>query len=91
MRVLKVEKGGAVTCQAGAMRTLDNCRFCVHSVRFCVHSVRFCEDGRWVTSPARAYCMLKRATDEVRLERVSAVECDDDGSEGFRSIMSIIS
>lgn len=84
MRVLKVEKGGCVPCQAGATRTLDNCRFCVHSVRFR-------EGDRWVTSPARAYCMLKRATEEVRLERVSAVECDDDGSEGFRSIMSIIS
>lgn len=84
MRVVKVEKGGAVSCQAGAMRTLDNCRFCAHSVRFC-------EDGRWVTSPARAYCMLKRATGDVKMERVDAVECDDDGSEGFRSIMSIIS
>ncbi|WP_342678439.1 hypothetical protein [Methanofollis sp. UBA420] len=83
MRVLKVEKG-AVPCQAGATRTLDNCRFCVHSVRLC-------EDGEWVTSPARAYCMLKRAIRAVNMERVSAVECDDDGSEGFRSIMSIIS
>ena len=83
MRVLKVEKG-AVPCQARATRTLDNCRFCVHSTRFC-------EDGKWVTSPARAYCMLKRATTAVRMDRVSAVECDDDGSEGFRSIMSIIS
>ncbi|WP_067049396.1 hypothetical protein [Methanofollis ethanolicus] len=84
MRVLKVEKGAVPSCQAGATRTLDNCRFCVHSVRFC-------EDGRWVISPARAYCMLKRATGEVNMGQVSAVECDDDGSEGFRSIMSIIS
>ncbi|WP_298667222.1 hypothetical protein [uncultured Methanofollis sp.] len=84
MRVLKVGKGGAVPCQAGAARILDNCRFCVHSVRFC-------EGGRWVTSPARAYCMLKRATDGVRLERVSAVECDDGGGEGFRSITTVIS
>lgn len=83
MRVLKVERG-AVPCQTGTMRTLDNCRFCVHSVRFC-------EDGRWVASPARAYCMLKRATEEVKMDLVSAVECDDDGKEGFRSIMSIIS
>lgn len=83
MRVLKVERG-TVLCQEGTTRTPDNCRFCVHSVRFC-------EDGRWVNSPARAYCMLKRAIRAVNMERVSAVECDDDGSEGFRSIMSIIS
>jgi hypothetical protein len=35
--------------------------------------------------------MRSRSTDEVDLAKVTAVECDDDGSEGFRSMMSIIS
>jgi len=83
MRVLKVEEG-RVSCQDGVPRSLDNCRFCVHSRRFF-------EKGRWVASPARAYCMRSRSTDEVDLAKVTAVECDDDGSEGFRSMMSIIS
>lgn len=83
MRVLKVEDG-SVPCQEGVPRKLENCRFCVHSVRFL-------ENNRWVASPARAYCMRSRATDEVDLAAVTGVECDDDGGEGFRSIASIIS
>jgi len=83
MRVLKVDEG-RVSCQEGMPRSLENCRFCVHSRRFF-------EKERWVASPARAYCMLSRTTDAVDLAKVTAVECDDDESEGFRSIMSIIS
>ncbi|WP_265582124.1 hypothetical protein [Methanofollis aquaemaris] len=42
-------------------------------------------------SPARAYCTLQRVTNRVDFTGVSAVECDDDGNEGFRSIMTVIS
>lgn len=84
MRVLKVEEGGHVSCQEGVPRNLENCRFCVHSRRFY-------ETDRWVASPARAYCMCSRSTDGVDLAQVTAVECDDEGGEGFRSMMSIIS
>ncbi|TAJ45045.1 hypothetical protein CUJ86_05975 [Methanofollis fontis] len=83
MRVLRVE-GGEVACQNARNRTPDSCRFCVHSRRFLVR-------GEWVTSPARAYCMLKRAVTHVDSADVTAVECDDDGTEGFRSIMTVIS
>lgn len=83
MRVLKVEKG-CVACQEGVPRGLEHCRFCVHSRRFF-------EKGQWVASPARAYCMRSRSTGEVDLAQVTAVECDDDGREGFRSMTSIIS
>ncbi|WP_246589314.1 hypothetical protein [Methanofollis formosanus] len=71
-------------CPEGRDRPLDNCRFCVHSRRFRL-------GDRWVPSPARAYCTLQRATEEVDLTAVNAVECDDDRNEGFRSIMTVIS
>nr|WP_245320666.1 hypothetical protein [Methanofollis sp. W23] len=77
-------KGGRVPCPDGRDRSLEHCRFCVHSRRFCL-------DDRWVPSPARAYCTLQQATDEVDLAGVSAVECDDERNEGFRSIMTVIS
>jgi hypothetical protein len=74
-----------VPCPDGRDRSLEHCRFCVHSRRFRL------DNDRWVPSPARAYCTLQRSTDEVDLSGVNAVECDDDTNEGFRSIMTVIS
>ncbi|MDD1660208.1 MAG: hypothetical protein LUQ62_03285 [Methanomicrobiales archaeon] len=82
-RELPVEKG-RVACQEGVAVTLDRCRFCAHSKAFRVK-------GEWITSPARAYCLRSTVVKEVDLGKVEAVLCDDDGSDGFRSIMSIIS
>jgi hypothetical protein len=83
MRILVVEKG-TVPCLPERSVTLDRCRFCAHSRYFEVK-------GRKVTSPARAYCSRSRATEEVDLLVVTRVWCDDLRSEGYRSIMSIIS
>lgn len=82
-RVLRVEKG-TVECQPGVRIGLDRCRFCASSRAFC-------EGGAWKRSPALAYCMASRVTEEVDLAKVQAVRCADRTGEGFRSIMSIIS
>jgi hypothetical protein len=59
--------------------------------RFCIHSKQFREGGRWVPSPARAFCLAARTTTDIDLSRVSAVCCNDMNGEGFSSIFSIIS
>ncbi|HXW98412.1 MAG TPA: hypothetical protein VEI51_01655 [Methanomicrobiales archaeon] len=73
-----------MACLPGEEVTLDRCRFCAHSTAFCVK-------GTWVTSPARAYCVVSKAEKGVDLSMVEEVECDDTEGEGYRSIMSIIS
>jgi hypothetical protein len=83
VRELLVEKG-EVACQEGVAVTLDRCRFCTHSKAFRLA-------GIWITSPARAYCLRSTVVKEVNLDRVEAVRCDDDGTDGYRSIMNIIS
>ena len=83
VRELPVRKG-QVRCTAEGDVTLDYCRFCVHSTEFRAK-------GEWITSPARAYCLRSKVVKEVDLRKVEAVRCDDDGSDGFRSIMNIIS
>lgn len=82
MRELPVQDR-RVQCTDTEKVTLDRCRFCVHSRAFL-------EKNAWVTSPARAYCMRERATNEVDLTRVTAVRCDDQSGEGYRSMMNII-
>jgi len=82
-RRLRVTKGEA-ECLPGEKVTLDRCRFCAHSTQFCVN-------GRWITSPARAYCVVSKAEKDVDLSTVEEVECDDLDGEGYRSIMNIIS
>jgi hypothetical protein len=83
LRELPVE-GGRVQCTPGRHEEVMKCRFCAHSTHFMVK-------GRWVGSPARAYCRLQRSTEEVDLHDVAMVRCDDATGEGFRSIMSLIS
>jgi hypothetical protein len=83
VRELPVRKG-QVRCTAEADVTLDYCRFCVHSTEFRVK-------GEWITSPARAYCLRSRVVKGVDLQKVDTVRCDDDGGDGFHSIMNIIS
>jgi len=83
VRELPVE-GGRLQCTATKREELVKCRFCVHSTHFMVK-------GRWVGSPARAYCQVRRSTEEVDLCDVVMVRCDDRTGEGFRSIMSLIS
>ncbi|RQD79629.1 MAG: hypothetical protein D5R99_07660 [Methanocalculus sp. MSAO_Arc1] len=83
MRLLDVEKG-KVPCLPGNPVTLDRCRFCAHSRYFLVN-------GKRVISPARAYCSRSGDTEEVDLQHVTRVWCDDMDAEGYRSIMSIIS
>ena len=73
-----------MACLPGEEVTLDRCRFCAHSTAFCVK-------GEWITSPARAYCVVSRAEKDVDLLAVEEVECDDTDREGYRSIMNIIS
>jgi hypothetical protein len=80
---LPVERG-TVECRPGVQVGLDRCRFCAFSRAFR-------ERGVWKQSPALAYCMACRVTDEVDLAKVEAVRCADRTGEGFRSIMSIIS
>jgi hypothetical protein len=75
---------GKVECVRGKREEIEKCRFCVHSKRFLIGT-------RWIDSPARAYCTVKRSTEEVDLALVTQVECGAKGDEGFRSIMNIIS
>jgi hypothetical protein len=82
-RELQVERG-TVECRPGVRVGLDRCRFCASSRAFR-------ERGSWKRSPALAYCMASRVTEEVDLANVGAVRCADRTGEGFRSIMSIIS
>lgn len=77
-------KMGQVECLPGEPVTLDRCRFCAHSTSFRIKGV-------WITSPARAYCLRSKAEKDVDLRTVEEVECDDLDSEGYRSIMNIIS
>jgi hypothetical protein len=81
-RILPVRKG-SVQCLEEKAETLEHCRFCVHSRYFLV-------DGKWVKSPALAFCVAHRATENVDLARVESVKCGDRRSEGFRSIMNLI-
>ena len=83
MRILEV-KGEKAPCLPEKAVPLDRCRFCAHSRYFEVNGIR-------MPSPARAYCSRSGATDEVDLKAVTVVWCDDNQSEGYRSIMSIIS
>jgi len=83
VRELPVKKG-EIACQEGVKVTLDYCRFCAHSKAMLV-------SGEWITSPARAYCLRSKVVQKVDLSKVEAVQCDDDGTDGFRSIMNIIS
>ncbi|MDD1664893.1 MAG: hypothetical protein LUQ32_06025 [Methanomicrobiales archaeon] len=82
-RTLRVEEG-RVACLPGEPVTLDHCRFCAHSTSFRIQGV-------WITSPARAYCLRRKAEKDVDLGTIEEVECDDLDSEGYRSIMNIIS
>jgi hypothetical protein len=82
-RELPVERD-TVECLPGVRIGIDRCRFCASSRAFR-------EGGSWKRSPALAYCMTSRVTDEVNLARVDAVRCADRTGEGFRSIMNIIS
>lgn len=82
-RELLVERG-TVECLPGVRIGLDRCRFCASSRAFR-------ESGTWKRSPALAYCMVERVTEEVDLVKVDAVRCADRTGEGFRSIMNIIS
>lgn len=82
-RTLPVEKG-TVACLSDKREDIEKCRFCVHSVRFVI-------PGREIPSPARAFCSMSRATEEVDLKMVISVVCDDIREEGFRTIMNVIS
>ncbi|HNY88799.1 MAG TPA: hypothetical protein PK154_00590 [Methanoregulaceae archaeon] len=81
-RLLEVTDG-KVPCLPGKNETIEHCRFCVHSRFFRVR-------GEYVKSPALAYCLLHRATKEVDLKSVDAVQCADRDGEGYRSMMNII-
>ncbi|HOJ95911.1 MAG TPA: hypothetical protein PK024_03615 [Methanospirillum sp.] len=81
-RILPVENG-TVACLPTKREEIEKCRFCVHSVRFKI-------PGREIPSPARAFCTMSRATEEVDLKAVISVFCDDSRHEGFRSIMNVI-
>jgi hypothetical protein len=77
-------EGGAVQCTPARREDVVKCRFCAHSSHFMVR-------GRWVGSPARAFCLVQRSVEEIDLRCVEMVRCDDTDGEGFRSIMGLIS
>lgn len=82
LRILPV-KGGKVQCLPEKKETIEHCRFCVYSRYFQV-------GGRYIKSPALAYCLRHKATEEVDLKQVEAVKCADLKGEGYRSMMNII-
>ncbi len=75
---------GKVDCPAGKIETLERCRFCIHGAGFVIA-------GKTIHSPARAFCNVTRATEDVDLLKVEYVICDDISAKGFGSIMNIIS
>ena len=81
-RVLEVARG-KVPCLPDKEETIEHCRFCVYSRYFRVR-------GELVKSPALAYCLRHRATEEVDLRKAEAVTCADRRGEGYRSMMNII-
>jgi hypothetical protein len=81
-RILEV-RSGKVLCLPGKEETIEHCRFCVYSRKFRVR-------GEDVPSPALAFCVRHRGSDEVNLLDVEAVTCADWRHEGYRSMMSII-
>ena len=82
-RLLKTV-GGTVQCLPGKKEEIVRCRFCIHSKQFL-------QEGRWVPSPARAFCLAARTTNDVDLSLVTAVCCNDVNGEGFSSILNVIS
>jgi len=78
---------GQVTCLPNQNESIEKCRFCAHSVSF-IH------DGVRIPSPAREFCGVgkksRESAKQFDLSKVSFVFCDDNASEGFRSIMNII-
>lgn len=82
-RVL-VAQGGKVQCLPEKKEPLENCGFCIHSREFRV-------GGKFVKSPALAYCMKCRVTERVDYAKADAVKCADRQGEGFHSIANIIS
>lgn len=77
-------KGGKVACKPDKQESLERCRFCVHSRNFFIR-------GHWITSPARAYCVLSRGAGTDDISPATMVECDDTSGEGFRSFLNVIS
>ena len=75
---------GKVQCLADKKEPVENCGFCVHSREFTVK-------GRFITSPALAYCTKCRVTENVDFTKAEAVKCADRQGGGFHSITNIIS
>jgi hypothetical protein len=75
---------GSVECLPGREEEIEKCRFCVHSVYFIT------KKGK-IPSPARAFCNITRSTEDINLNEVKEVICDDIRGEGFRSMMNVIS
>lgn len=76
--------GGKVQCLPDKKEPLENCGFCTHSREFRV-------GGKFVKSPALAYCMKHRVTERVDYAKADAVKCSDRQGEGFHSITNLIS
>lgn len=76
-------ENGRLRCTDGKMRSVDNCRFCVHSRKFIIA-------GKEEKSPALAYCVRERVTKSVAYEKAEAVICAEERGDGFSSIGNII-
>ncbi len=82
-RIIPVEKG-QVQCLPDKKEPVENCGFCIHSREFGI-------GGRFVKSPALAYCMKCRVTERVDYGKATAVRCADRQGGGFHSITNLIS
>jgi len=82
-RILPATKGN-VQCLPDKEQPLGNCGFCIHSREFRV-------GGKFVKSPALAYCTKCRVTERVDYTKADAVKCADRQGGGFHSITNIIS
>ncbi|MDD4136885.1 MAG: hypothetical protein PHT99_03200 [Methanoregula sp.] len=82
-RILPATKG-KVQCLPDKEQPLENCGFCIHSREFRV-------GGKFVKSPALAYCTKCRVTERVDYTKADAVKCADRQGGGFHSITNIIS
>lgn len=74
---------GKVRCSDGRERSVENCRFCVHSRYFVICGVQ-------ERSPSLAFCLRERTVKEVEYQKASAVGCAESRGDGFASIGNII-
>jgi len=80
----RVVDAGYLICSDGRMVTPENCRFCLHSRYFVINE-------KQERSPALAFCLRERVTNNVDCGKATAVGCAESKGDGYSNIGNIIS